>query len=322
MTIDGRRRAGRGRGRPRRRARRRLGQLGPEHDARTRGGRLHQRPLRHARSCGSRTSSSTASAPPARHLPLSADPVVSVRWAADSRWLACEVATDGGVRTAVWVVRPDGSDARRVAGDADEHAELGPVDPQRPPRSSSPSPGPRRASRPQSLPRRSRDRPARPAGRRRADPRARRVARGAVHRHPGRRARTAVRRRRRPAHRRGLQRRSPTARPAPPTSRCSGRPPRTTPVPSTSTWPPTSACPAASSSGCRFGPNGWRGEPRTLAARDDAELECIDADDAGRLLLLVWNVAGSSELELLDTATRRADADRRACPVSSHPTPC
>ena len=51
--------------------------------------------------------------PPARHVPLSEDPVVSVRWAADSRWLACEVATDGGVRTAVWVVRPDGSDARR-----------------------------------------------------------------------------------------------------------------------------------------------------------------------------------------------------------------
>ena len=30
----------------------------------------------------------------------------------------------------------------------------------------------------------------------------------------------------------------------------------------------------------------------TLAARDDAELEGLDADDAGRLLLLVWNVAG------------------------------
>jgi Tol biopolymer transport system component len=57
--------------------------------------------------------------PEARHLPLSPDPVLSVRWAADSRWLACEVATDGGVRTAVWVVRPDGSDARRIAGDAD-----------------------------------------------------------------------------------------------------------------------------------------------------------------------------------------------------------
>ncbi len=56
--------------------------------------------------------------------------------------------------------------------------------------------------------------------------------------------------------------------------------------------------------GLPFGPNGWRGEPRTLAARDDADLEWVDADDAGRLLLLVWNVAGASELELFDTATR------------------
>ena len=30
-----------------------------------------------------------------------------------------------------------------------------------------------------------------------------------------------------------------------------------------------------------FGPNGHRGEPRTLASRDDAELEAVDADDAG-----------------------------------------
>ena len=55
--------------------------------------------------------------------------------------------------------------------------------------------------------------------------------------------------------------------------------------------------------GLPFGPNGHRGEPRTLALRDDAELEAVDADDAGRLLLLVWNVAGSSELELFDTTT-------------------
>jgi Tol biopolymer transport system component len=64
--------------------------------------------------------------PPARHIPLSPDPVVAVRWAADSGWLSCAVATDGGVRTQVWVVRPDGTEARRIAGDADTHAELGP----------------------------------------------------------------------------------------------------------------------------------------------------------------------------------------------------
>ena len=45
------------------------------------------------------------------------------------------------------------------------------------------------------------------------------------------------------------------------------------------------------------------GASGVLAARDDAELEGLDADDAGRLLLLVWNVAGRSELELFDTAT-------------------
>jgi dipeptidyl aminopeptidase/acylaminoacyl peptidase len=56
--------------------------------------------------------------------------------------------------------------------------------------------------------------------------------------------------------------------------------------------------------GLPFGPNGWRGERRVLAARDDAELEWVDADDAGRLLLLVWNAAGRSDLELYDTVTR------------------
>jgi dipeptidyl aminopeptidase/acylaminoacyl peptidase len=50
-----------------------------------------------------------------------------------------------------------------------------------------------------------------------------------------------------------------------------------------------------------LGPDGWRGEAQVLAAREDAELEELDADDAGHLLLLLWNVAGRSELELLDT---------------------
>ena len=34
----------------------------------------------------------------------------------------------------------------------------------------------------------------------------------------------------------------------------------------------------------------------------------MDADDAGRLLLLVWNVAGSSELDLFDTSTHQITA--------------
>jgi hypothetical protein len=64
--------------------------------------------------------------PTARTIELSEDPVVSVSWSADGGWLACAVATGGGVRTQVWVVRPDGSDARRIAGSESVHAELGP----------------------------------------------------------------------------------------------------------------------------------------------------------------------------------------------------
>lgn len=58
-------------------------------------------------------------------LPISVDPVVSVHWSPDAQWLACSIATGGGVRTEVWVVRPDGSQARRVAGGS-VHAILGP----------------------------------------------------------------------------------------------------------------------------------------------------------------------------------------------------
>ena len=59
-------------------------------------------------------------------IPLADDPVVAVSWSADGGWLACALATDGGVRTQVWVVRPDGTAARRIAGSRDQHAELGP----------------------------------------------------------------------------------------------------------------------------------------------------------------------------------------------------
>jgi dipeptidyl aminopeptidase/acylaminoacyl peptidase len=58
-------------------------------------------------------------------IKLSDDPVLAVRWSPDGRWLACSVATRGGVRSEVWVVRPDGSGSRRVAGDP-AHAALGP----------------------------------------------------------------------------------------------------------------------------------------------------------------------------------------------------
>jgi dipeptidyl aminopeptidase/acylaminoacyl peptidase len=58
-------------------------------------------------------------------IELSADPVVSVSWSPDGLWLACSVATGGGVRTEAWVVRPDGSEPRLVAG-GKQHAVLGP----------------------------------------------------------------------------------------------------------------------------------------------------------------------------------------------------
>jgi dipeptidyl aminopeptidase/acylaminoacyl peptidase len=56
---------------------------------------------------------------------VSEDPVVAVRWSPDDEWLACSVATAGGVRSEVWVIRPNGSERRRVAGNP-EHAILGP----------------------------------------------------------------------------------------------------------------------------------------------------------------------------------------------------
>ncbi len=61
----------------------------------------------------------------AQCLELSDDPVLSVAWSPDGGWLACSVATGGGVRTEVWVVRADGTSARRVAG-GQQHAVLGP----------------------------------------------------------------------------------------------------------------------------------------------------------------------------------------------------
>src|SRR5690349_23349134 len=61
-----------------------------------------------------------------RRITLSPDPVIAVTWSADGNWLAAAVATGGGVRTQVWVVHPDGSQPRRIAGSAEVHAELGP----------------------------------------------------------------------------------------------------------------------------------------------------------------------------------------------------
>ena len=237
----------------------------------------------------------------ARHVPLSDDPVVAVRWAADSGWLSCAVATDGGVRTQVWVVRPDGSDARRIAGDADTHVELGPWT-----RSGHrfvvTFPGAT---------------PGQPAGAYLADPLTGRLdplAEGhLIHvldisleeqflvlrdGERGQQFVTVVDR---------LMDDDFSALPQGATGSTERALIR--PAPEEHTGPvyvylvSDVGLPRRVLLGLPFGPNGWRGEPRTLAARDDAELEFVDADDAGRLLLLVWNVAGRSELELMDTAT-------------------
>ena len=53
------------------------------------------------------------------------DPVLAAHWSPDGQWLAVLVATGGGVRSEVWVVRPDGSACRRVAGHPG-HAIMGP----------------------------------------------------------------------------------------------------------------------------------------------------------------------------------------------------
>ena len=59
-------------------------------------------------------------------IALSDDPVIRVSWSSDGEWLAVAIATDGGVKQQVWVVRPDGSDAAQIAGSRYQHAELGP----------------------------------------------------------------------------------------------------------------------------------------------------------------------------------------------------
>jgi dipeptidyl aminopeptidase/acylaminoacyl peptidase len=65
-------------------------------------------------------------APEPHRLSLSADPVLAAHWSPDGAWVACGVASGGGVRSEVWVVRPDGSEGRRVVGGDGRHAVLGP----------------------------------------------------------------------------------------------------------------------------------------------------------------------------------------------------
>lgn len=232
---------------------------------------------------------------------LSEDPVVSVNWSADGAWLACALATDGGVRTQVWVVRPDGTDARRIAGSSAQHAQLGPWT--------------RSGHRVTVvIPDFAGD------GRTHcflADPvsgELHPLATGdllgvldlSVDEHlvilkDGQRGKqfcVVVDRVADVDH--ALLPYPATGstdiailRPAPPGDSS----------PFVAYVCTDAGLPRHQLVAVPLGPEGWRGVSGVLVSREDAELEGLDADDTGRLLLLVWNVAGRSELELFDTTT-------------------
>lgn len=256
---------------------------------------------------------------PARPITLSGDPVVAVRWSADGQWLSVAVAPGGGVRTQVWIVRPDGSDAQIVAGGPLQHTTLGPwvrsghrfvvsmpptdadgvsrcelVDPDT--GASEPlargglvhvldvsaderflllRDGTRGAHYCVTLDRRlDADHPLLP--------------------YPGTGSTDS-----------GLLR--PVPRPVRPMQ--AGLNDDTDDAGPYVAYLITDAGrPRAALVAVSVHPDGTRGEVGILAQRRDAELEMIDADDAGTVLALVWNVDGRSEVELLDTATARRQA--------------
>lgn len=241
--------------------------------------------------------------PPPQPTPitLSADPVIAVRWSADASWLAASVALDGGVRTQVWVVRPDGGDARLVAGGGTEHAVLGPWT-----RS-----GQRIVVTVPS------NTPGDPATCYLVEPSTgarERLAEGElinvldlsieerlVILRDGRRGeefcvvldRVGDRDHPLMPHTGTGATDVALLRPAPPDDV----------APMVAYLVTEVGLPRRQLVRMPLGPDRWRGTPAVLAARDDAELEELDADDAGHLLLLLWNVGGRSELELLDTRT-------------------
>jgi dipeptidyl aminopeptidase/acylaminoacyl peptidase len=234
-------------------------------------------------------------------IKISEDPVVGVNWSADGAWLACCLATDGGVRTQVWVVRPDGSDARRIAGSSSEHAELGPWT-------------------------RSGHRvvvivPAEQADGQTvsylADPATGELTTLAsgdlisvldlsvdqeyVIIRDGQRGKqfcVVVDR---------LVDQDYPLLPYPATGSTERAIIRPAPAgddgPLVAYVATDAGLPRRQLVAIPLGPHGWRGRSGVLCPRDDAELEGLDADDSGRLLLLVWNVDGRSQVELVDTWT-------------------
>ena len=57
----------------------------------------------------------------------------------------------------------------------------------------------------------------------------------------------------------------------------------------------------------RIGPNGTAGTIQVIAARKDAELADFEINEQGTQAVLIWNVAGKSELAFVDLRTERAD---------------
>jgi len=247
-----------------------------------------------------------AEPPEAREVVLTDDPVVEVHWSADGGWLACALATGGGVRTQVWVVRPDGSDARCVAGSADVHAELGPWT-----RSG------HRVS--VSVPGEGLGEPTRAFLVDPATGEQHPLAEGElisvldlssdedfVVLRDGQRGRqfcVVVDRVADADHpllpypATGSTDRA-FVRPAPPGDPTPGD------APLIAYLATDAGLPRRQLLAIPLGPSGWRGQSGVLAPRPDAELEGLDADDAGHRLLAVWNVAGGrSELELVDAWT-------------------
>ena len=247
------------------------------------------------------TGSAHEAPPEAYEVALSDDPVVDVHWSADGAWLACALATGGGVRTQVWVVRPDGSDARRVAGSDAVHAELGPWT-RSGHRVSVTVPG---------------EQAGEPTRAYLVDP-----ANGALHPlaegelisvldlsvdedhvvlRDGQRGRQfcVV-----------VDRVADADHPLLPypatgsTDRALIRPAPPGEAPLTAYVSTDAGLPRRQLVAVPLGPAGWRGQSGVLAPRSDAELEGLDADDAGRTLLCVWNVAGGrSEVTLVDAWT-------------------
>jgi dipeptidyl aminopeptidase/acylaminoacyl peptidase len=49
------------------------------------------------------------------------DPVERVDWSPDGKWLALQIAPGGGLNSQIWVVRPDGTGLRKVVGEGKEN---------------------------------------------------------------------------------------------------------------------------------------------------------------------------------------------------------